>query len=100
MISLINPEDQFPADMQAIAADIAKAHAQFTHGKIMDALIARFGEMPTPEQVSNHVICAVDQDKVSHYVWVEKRPVVGEELDLSDVLCSIAPPDIFNPYES
>ena len=120
MIAFHNPEDQTPVvsqpnykgamswvtpnplpaplfDTQSVAAKIAKAHAELTSMKLTEALIARFGKMPSPEEIAAHVVCGVDQDKVSHYVWVEVKPLLGETMPMDDILCSIAPPKIFNP---
>jgi hypothetical protein len=33
-----------------------------------------------------------DKEGVTHYIWMDKKPEVGEHVDMSDVLCSIAPP--------
>ena len=90
MISLINPEDQFHAPDPTAA--IMKAHMQFTEARIMDALIARFGELPSPEEIRAHCMGATDEDGVTHFVWLDKKPEVGEHVDLSNALCSIAPP--------
>ena len=40
---------------------------------------------------------ATDEDGVTHYVWVDTKPEIGDTVDLSNPLCSIAPPKIFNP---
>ena len=90
MISLVNPEDQFHAPDPTAA--ILKAHMQFTEARIMDALIARFGELPSPEEIRTHCMGATDEDGVTHFVWLDKKPEVGEHVDLSNALCSIAPP--------
>lgn len=97
MIAFHNPEDQVAIDTQPMAEQLAAAHAEFTNQKITEALIAKFGELPPPDEIAKHCICAVDQDNVSHYAWVEAKPQVGEKVDLSNVLCSIAPPKIHNP---
>ena len=97
MISLIHPEDHFAHDTQSMANKIAKAHMEFTNQKLHEALVLKFGHLPPLDEIVSHVVCAVDQDNVSHYVWVETKPKLGEHIDMSDVLCSIAPPKIFNP---
>ena len=95
MISFINPEDQFHTEVDMLAA-IQKAHMQFTEARLMDALIARFGELPPPEEIAAHCMKVIDHKKVSHYLWLDKKPKVGEKVDLSNPLCVIAPPKIFN----
>ena len=97
MISLINPEDQFQLDTAPIAAQIQKAHMQFTEARLMDALIARFGEPPSREDIAAHCMRVIDHENVSHYVWLDVKPEVGEHVDMSNVLVSIAPPATFNP---
>ena len=98
MISFLHPEDQAALpSLQPIADKIAKAHAELTNQCILEALYKQFGTLPPLDEIAKHVVCAVDQDNVSHYVWVETKPEIGETLDMSDVLCSIAPPAIFNP---
>lgn len=95
MISLINPEDQFHAPDPTAA--ILKAHIQFTEARLMDALIARFGELPPPEEIRKHCMKVIDSENVAHYCWFDVKPKQGETVDLSNVLCSIAPPKIFTP---
>jgi hypothetical protein len=95
MISLINPEDHFHAPDPTAA--IMKAHMQFTEARIMEALIACFGELPSPEDIRAHCMGATDEDGVTHYVWVDVKPEIGDTVDLSNPLCSIAPPKIFTP---
>lgn len=97
MISLINPEDQFPIDTASMEAAIQKSHAQFTEAGLMGALIERFGEMPSREEIAAHCMRVIDHENVSHYVWLDVKPKVGEKVDMSNVLVSIAPPAIFNP---
>jgi hypothetical protein len=94
MICFINPEDQFHAPNTTAA--IMKAHMQFTEARIMDALVARFGELPSREDIVAHCVGMKDEEGVIHYVWVDKKPEVGEHVDMSDVLCSIAPPKLEN----
>jgi len=93
MISLINPEDQFQLD----TAQVQKAHMQFTEARLMDALIARFGELPSREDIAAHCMRVIDHENVSHYVWFDAKPGIGEKVDVSNPLCSIAPPKIFTP---
>ena len=77
MISLINPEDQFHAPDPTV--EILKAHMQFTEARIMDALIARFGELPSPEDIAAHCIGVRGEDGVTHFIWVDKKPEIGDE---------------------
>lgn len=93
MISLINPEEQF--ELTTISHELQKAHAQFTEARLMEALIARFGELPPEEEIIAHCMCVIDADNVSHYCWFDVKPKVGEKVDLSNPLCSIAPPKIY-----
>ena len=80
-----------------IPDQIAKAHDQFINARLMEALIERFGEMPPLEEITEHLVCAVDTDHVKHFVWCDVKPVMGEMLDMSGILCSIKPPSIYNP---
>lgn len=101
MISLIDPSEYaMLADTQSVAQQIAKLHAEFTDRKIYEALFAKFGYIPTHEDIVAHCQCFVDHENVSHYVWYDgAKPNVpiGEKVDLSQAFLSIAPPEIFNP---
>lgn len=93
MISFLTPESDFPD----ISAAVMKAHAQFTEARLMEALIARFGELPSSEDIATHCKCFVDPDNVSHYLWFDVVPdfKVGGYVDLEQAFCVIAPPKIF-----
>lgn len=102
MISFLPPENGpgpiLEGELKAVSEQLIRHYSDFIERELTKALLAKFdGKMPTAAQIAKHVICAVDQDHVRHYVWVETKPKVGEQLDMSTVLCSIAPPKIFNP---
>jgi hypothetical protein len=92
ILSLIPPDQHY-----AWADRIAKAHAEFTEKKLMEALVARFGEIPSIEEIAEHCKCGIDENLVHHYIWVEEVPEIGHLFDMSEVLCSIAPPRIYHP---
>lgn len=96
MISFIHDSEQF-FDTAPAASTIHKAYMQLTETRLMDALIARFGELPSPEDIVAHCMRVIDPENVSHYVWLDVKPKVGEHVDMSNVLVSIAPPKIFTP---
>lgn len=96
MISFLEPESNFAKfNTQDVAAAIRKAHMQFTEARLMDALIARFGELPSREEIEAHCCCVYDPDNVAHYIWFDVKPQIGEEVDMSNPLVSIAPPKYF-----
>jgi hypothetical protein len=100
MISFIHPEDQFtpPVDIQSIADQIHKQNMQFHEDTVMQALIDKFGKLPTAEEIAKHLTKVIETNgNITHYVWTEKKPEIGETIDMSQVICSIAPPQIFNP---
>jgi len=99
MISFITPEDQFPLTdkCKEWAKKIAKLHAQFTEAKILEALEKRFGELPSAEDIAAHCVGVRDHEGTTHYIWVDKKPEVGEHIDLSNPLCVIAPPQFGGP---
>lgn len=94
MISFLPPEDYRPLfDTAPIAAQIAKAHAQFSEAALLDALIARFGELPPIEVIAAQCMKVIDHENVTHFVWFDgEKPKIGETPDMSGLLCSIAPP--------
>lgn len=77
---------------------LMKAHSEFTERKLTEALIAKFGKLPSLEDVAKHCVCAYTPDHVAHYFWFDgEKPKLGEKFDLSQALVAIAPPKIFNP---
>lgn len=76
---------------------IHQTHLQFTEARLTEALIARFGELPPQEEIIAHCMCVIDTENVSHYVWLDTKPKVGEKVDMSNPLVSIAPPKIYTP---
>lgn len=99
MISLISDEHlEILRDTETAAQKIAKAHMQFIEARLMDALIARFGELPSREEIAAHCLRVIDNENVSHYLWFDgEKPKHGEKVDLSNPLVSIAPPKIITP---
>lgn len=95
MISFLDDSEAF--DTAPVGYAIAAAHKQFTEAKLTEALLARFGKLPSDEEIARHVMCVITHDNVSYYIWVEEKPKVGEKVDLTEPLCVIAPPAIFNP---
>jgi hypothetical protein len=94
MICFLHPENLV---LTSPAEDLAKQHAQHTNGLILDALIERFGDLPPLDQIAKHVVCVYDENHTAHYVWLEDPDIkVGAQIDMSNLLVSIAPP---KPYE-
>ena len=98
MISLITYEEAaMLRSLPSIADALIKAHLQFTEARLMEALIARFGKLPSDEEIAAHCMKVIDHDHTTHFVWFDVKPGVGEHVDMSGLLCSIAPPKIFTP---
>ena len=98
MISLITYEDAaLLRSLPSITDQVHKLHMQFTEARLKEALIARFGELPPVEEISAHCLCVIDHENVSHFMWFDVKPAVGECIDVSGALCSIAPPKIYTP---
>lgn len=92
MISLIHYEDQ--SDI------ITKTHKEFTNMKLIDALTKKFGTIPSMDEIAKHVLQVVEEATgVSHYVWVDRKPEIGESIDMSCILCSIEPPNLTPPHQ-
>ena len=97
MISFIHESEQ-AFDTVPIAAAIHKAHMQFTEARLLDALIARFGELPSREDIAAHCLRVIDHENVSHYLWFEgEKPGPGDTVDVSTAFVSIAAPKIYDP---
>ena len=94
MIHLLSPEDQFPdtGKCQEWSNKIAKAYNEFTTLKIQEALITKFGFIPSTKEIVKHMYCVIDKDQNHHYLWLDKKPEVGDTLDMSQCLCVIEPP--------
>lgn len=83
--------------LPSIADLVHKAHLQFTEARLMEALIARFGKLPSDEEIAAHCMKVIDHDHTTHFVWFDVKPGVGEHVDMSGLLCSVAPPQIYTP---
>lgn len=89
MICFLHPENLV---LTAPAEDNAKTHAQHTNGLILDALFKKFGELPPLDEIAKHVLCVYDEQHTAHYVWLDNTNIeVGAQIDMSNVLVSIAP---------
>ena len=107
MISFHTPESDFPftrenlMSIEDTASAITKAHMQFTEARLMEALIARFGELPSHEDIAAHCMKVTDHENVTHFLWFDdEKPKHGEKIDLSVALCRIAPPKIYTKPEN
>jgi DNA-binding response OmpR family regulator len=102
MISIIAYDDlSVLCNAETVAQKIQKLHLQFTEARLMEALIARFGELPSNEDIAAHCLKVIDPDHTTHYVWFDgEKPKLGEKPDMSGLLCSIAPPKIFTNPEN
>ena len=99
MISLITYEEAaMLRSLPSIADALIKAHLQFTEARLMEALIARFGKLPSDEEIAVHCMKVIDHDHTTHFVWFDgEKPKLGEKPDMSGLLCSVAPPKIYTP---
>ena len=95
MISFLHPEDLVLTNP---AENLVKHHAQYTNGLILDALMDKFGELPPLEVIAKHCVCVYDENHTAHYVWLDNPDLkVGGQIDMSNLLVSIAPPKLHNP---
>lgn len=83
--------------LQPFLDEAHKHNLNFTTQKIQEALIARFGEMPSLQEIAQHCHCFFDTQNVAHYVWLDEPPKLGDKIDPASVLCVIAPPK-FGPF--
>lgn len=96
MISFIHHSEEPLFDTTAIANQIVTAHAEFTENALINALVKKFGTLPSVTEISKHCKCCIeDETGVHHYVWFEEPPEIGDHIDTGEILCSIAPPKLY-----
>lgn len=93
MISFIDPAEQ----VTSWTGEIVSIHSQFTEAKILESLEKRFGELPSAEDIKAHCFGLRDESGTTTFIWSDKRPEMGEHIDLSNPLCVIAPPEFGGP---
>lgn len=80
MISLLTPEDQFPSPEQTV------------NHLILEALVKKFGEVPPLDVIEQHLVQVQETGGTTHYVWLDKEPEVGDNIDMSQVVLTIPAP--------
>lgn len=91
----MTPDPTF--DTTPVAFLVSRHYMLSVETALKQALVARFGTLPPMEEITKHCHRYTTADGTSHFAWLDETPGIGDTMDVSTVILSVAPPKFHTP---
>jgi len=75
-----------------IRENMLRQYTEFVEKTFRDAIVAHVGYMPDMATVMCRGHIYITQDGTQHLAWLDARPALGDKMDATTVIASVAPP--------